>query len=38
MAPDLREVAFLEGQAQRFEELEDLIGGLVGQIRGEGKA
>jgi hypothetical protein len=30
MSPDLREVAFLEGQAQRLEELEDLIGGLVG--------
>jgi hypothetical protein len=37
MSPDLREVAFLEGQAQRLEELQDLIGGLIGQIWGKGK-
>jgi hypothetical protein len=37
MSPDLREVAFLECQAQRLEELEDLIGGLIGQIRGKGQ-
>jgi hypothetical protein len=30
MSPDLREVAFLESQAERLEKLEDLTGGLIG--------
>jgi hypothetical protein len=28
---------FLEGEAQRLQKLGNLIGGLIGKIRGEGK-
>lgn len=35
---DLGEVTFVEGQAQRLEELGDLISGLVAKVWGEGKA
>ena len=38
MSDDLREVTLLESQAERLEKLEDLIGGLIGERRGEGKA
>ena len=37
MASDLSEVMFFEGEAQRLQKLSNLIGGLIGKIRGEGK-
>ncbi len=37
MASDLCEIAFLEGQRKGIEELIDLGGGLIGQVRGKGK-
>ncbi len=38
MSPDLPEVTFLEDQAQRRQKLGDLIGCLIGEIRGKGEA
>ena len=35
---DLGEVTFIEGQAQRLEKLGNLVGGLIGKVRGKGKA
>lgn len=38
MAPDLPEVVFSEGEAQRLQEPGNLRGRLIGQIGEEGKA
>ena len=38
MTADLREVTFIKGQDQRFQELGNLVGGLIGKIRGKGEA
>ncbi len=37
MASYLSEVVLLEGEAQRIQKLRNLISGLIGEIRGEGK-